>query len=215
LKIGKNLCQQRIGVYNNIEEIDFEKLIKMGNIILKVSNGCHDNVYISEKNTKQDILEIKKKITYHFNRDYSLLVPEFFHSYSKKRIVVEKKFTPINDLYEFRFLIINREIKMIGLTYFRNNKILLSYYDDEFNPIDIPGKINLNLSMFKKNILYDMKSLAIKLSDDFPNFIRVDLYLFHNKIYLSELTFDCYNGMPRHRDKIFFVNGVKKWKRIE
>ena len=79
-------------VFNNIEEIDFEKLIKMGNVVLKVSNGYSDNVFITEKNTLQDIEKIKKDITFHFNRDYSLLIPEFFHLYSKKRIVLEKMF---------------------------------------------------------------------------------------------------------------------------
>ena len=52
MKIGKNLCPQRIGVYNNVEEIDFEKLIETGNLILKISNGCHDSVYIEKKNPK-------------------------------------------------------------------------------------------------------------------------------------------------------------------
>ena len=45
MKIGKNLCPQRIGVYDTIEEIDFEKLIKMGNVVLKVSNGNSDTVF--------------------------------------------------------------------------------------------------------------------------------------------------------------------------
>ena len=45
IKLGKNLCQQRIGVYNNVEEIDFENLTEIGNLILKISNGCHDSVY--------------------------------------------------------------------------------------------------------------------------------------------------------------------------
>ena len=84
MKLEKNICPHRIGVYNNIEEIDFEKLIKMGNVVLKISNGCSDNVFITEKNTLQDIEKIKKDITFHFNRDYSLLIPEFFHLYSKK-----------------------------------------------------------------------------------------------------------------------------------
>ena len=32
LTIGKNLCRHRIGVYNSIEEIDFENLIKIKNV---------------------------------------------------------------------------------------------------------------------------------------------------------------------------------------
>lgn len=100
LKLGINLCEHRIGVYNNVNEINFNKLIKIGNIVLKISNGCHDLVYIY-KDRKNDINKIKSKVTYYFNREYNLIIPEFFHFYSKKRIIVEKIFIPFNDLYEF------------------------------------------------------------------------------------------------------------------
>ena len=40
LKLGKNLCQQRIAVYNNLKEINYEELYHYGDIILKISNYC-------------------------------------------------------------------------------------------------------------------------------------------------------------------------------
>lgn len=215
IKIGKDICPQRIGVYNSIEEIDFEKLLKMGNVILKISNGCHDNVFISENKTKNDLIKIKEEITYYFNRDYSFIVPEFFHSYSKKRIVLEKVFSPIEDLYEFKFMIFNNKIKMIILCYFKNNNNLMTYYDENFNSIKDSGKENFNVSLFDTISLNQMKIMAIKLSEDFPNFIRVDLYLYHNKIYLSELTFDSHSGIPIFEDIKYFNDEVRKWKRID
>ena len=70
--------------------------------------------------------------------------------------------------------------------------------------------------MFDKVILEKLKTYAIKLSEDFPNHIRVDLYLFQNKIYLSELTFDHMYGYP---DKTFDENtlvkeALKEWKNV-
>ena len=215
LKIGKNLCSHRIGVYNNVEEINFENLIKMKNVVLKVTNGCHDNVYITQNHTMNDIDKIKKDISYHFNRDYSFIVPEFFHTFSKKRIIIEKIFKPKIDLYEFKFLIFNHKIKMCMLCYFRNEKLLIDYLDDNFNPQKKEETFNLSMNIFKKEHLDELKSIAIKLSEDFPNFIRVDLYLFHNKIYLSELTFDSQSGVPVFEDLKFFNDEIKKWKRID
>ena len=216
IKLGKNLCPQRIGVYDTVEEIDFEKLIKMGNVVLKISNGCFDNIFITDKNTLQDIDKIKKEVTFHFNREFSLIVPEFFHLYSRKRIVLEKTFIPLTDLYEFKFFVFNHEIKMVKLNYFKNiNKMLEAYYDDNFNSIKDVGEANFNCSYFDNNLLNTMKSYAIKLSEDFPNFIRVDLYIFHNDIYLSELTFDSHNGKPRFFDIKHFVDGIKNWKRVD
>ena len=217
MKIGKNLCQQRIAVYNNVEEIDFENLIKTGNLILKISNGCHDSVYIKKNNSENYIKEIKKKVTYFFNRDYSFIIPEFFHDYSKKRIVLEKLFSPIEDLNEFKYMIFNNEIKMIYLVQQKNGKEINYYFDKNYKPIEEYGKIsNINLfNSFDKNQLDEMTFLALKLSEDFKNFIRVDLYLFHNNIYLSELTFDSHSGKPTFNGIKYFREGLKNWKRFE
>jgi hypothetical protein len=91
MKIWKNLCEQRIGIFDNVEEIDFTKLKKIGNVIPKISNGCNDSVLITNT-TKESIEQIKEKITSYYNMDFSLITPDFFHSYHKKRTVLEKLF---------------------------------------------------------------------------------------------------------------------------
>ena len=214
-KIGKNLCPHRIAVYNNIEEINFDNLIKMGNVVLKISNGCMDNIFISRKKYYNNIEKIKADLYYYFNREYSLLVPEFFHFYSKKRIIIEKIFTPIEELYEFKFMIFNHDIKMFFITFFKNKTRLTDYFDNNHNILWRSNNSNLNIKKFNMKHLNELKSLAIKLSEDFPNFIRVDLYSFKNNIYLSELTFDSQNGMPAFRNMKYFQDAVKTWKRVD
>jgi hypothetical protein len=217
MKIGKNLCEQRIGIFDNVEEIDFNKLKKIGNVILKISNGCNDSVLITNT-TKESTEQIKEKITYYYNRDFSLIVPDFFHSYSKKRIVLEKLFSPIEDLFEFKFMVFNNKIKMIILHYYIKNILFSSYYDEDYNFIEVPRKKKYkkyNINKFKTEDLTELKKLALKLSEDFPNFIRVDLYIFHNKIYLSELTFDSHSGKPNFLNVNYFNDGLKNWKRVD
>ena len=213
MKLGKNLCPQRVGVYNNVEEVDFEKIIKMGNVVLKVSNGFNDNIFITEKNI--NIEKIKSDLIFHFNRDYPLRIPSFFHLYSKKRIVLEKLFVPRTDLFEFRIFLINHSIKMMLLNYIKDNRMVAAYYDENFNSIKDVGKAFYDTSKFNSSTLNEMKSYAIKLSEDFPNFIRVDLYIFHDKVYLSELTFDSHSGIPVFGDIKHFTDGVKTWKRVD
>jgi len=215
MKTGKNLCPHRIGVYDKVDEIDFEKLIIKGNVVLKVSNGCHDSVYIFKGKTIQDIPSLKESMTFHFNREWPLMVPAPHHFYTKKRIILEELFLPITDLYEFKFLIFNNKIRMCILCYIRNSSNLYAFYDENFNSIKDVGIANFNISIFERSRLEEMKTLAIKLSEDFPNFIRVDLYLFHSNIYLSELTFDSHSGMPSYGDIKYFTEGVSKWKRID
>ena len=212
MKLGENLCTHRIGVYENIDEIDFKQLIDMNNVVLKISNGCHDNIFIKNR-SYDEIDNIKKKVEFSFHRDYGLIIPEFFHLYSKKRIILEKIFTPLEDLYEFKIIIINGKIKLIYVKSFSSNSFKLSFYDSKFKlyghkKLDIIEQINPKL-------LSKLKRYAIKLSEDFPNFIRVDLYLFRRKIYFSELTFDANEGMPVLQNFNTIREAGKNWKRVD
>jgi hypothetical protein len=215
MKLGINLCPHRIGVYNNVEEIDFEKLIKMGNVILKISNGNQDNIFITNKTTLDDIETIKKKTIFHFNRNYPLHVPSLHHLYSKKRIILEKMFIPMTDLYEFKILIFNKDIKLILIRYKYKNGMTTNYYYENFIPVFNTTLEKKLISNLKRNLLNKMKDYSLKLAEDFPNFIRVDLYIFHDKIYLSELTFDSHAGLPTFLNVNFFNDYMKKWKRVD
>ena len=143
-------------------------------------------------------------------------IPEFFHLYSKKRIIVENIFIPFSDLYEFKFFIINRNIKFILLLLPMNDKIYQNFYDQNYEILSFSEVNNFILfEKFEKVILERLKEFALKLSEDFHNFIRVDLYIFHNKIYLSELTFDSFSGIPMRRTEKIILDAGKEWKLIE
>ena len=92
-------------------------------------------------------------------------------------------------------------------------------YDNNFDFLYKDRTINdtiLNLKkIFKHEILKELRKIAIKLSEDFPNFIRVDLYIFHDNIYFSELTFANNKGLPRFRDKEFVRKSVINFSRID
>ncbi len=215
MKLGIDLCPQRIGVYDSVEDIDFNEIIKIGNVILKISNGNSDSTYIYN-NTKYDLEKLKKKVEKSFYRNFPLIDKVFSHQYSKKRIILEKMFIPLTDLYEFKIVIVNNEIKIIYIRLFENNgNLKLYYYDYNYNIIKDIENNNFNISFFQNDILNKLKEYALKLSEDFPNFIRVDLYVFHNKIYLSELTFDHREGRPFLRNNEIIKEAAKNWKRID
>ena len=220
LKLGKNLCQQRIAVYDRFEELNYQNLSKYGNIILKISNSCWKHVFI---NNNTDIKNFEKKLK-EFKKisenDHGLLDAQFFHLYAKKRIIVEKQFFPLSELYEFRFFIVNNDIKFILFNFFLNEKVFFALYDANFNFLFKNKKDNfipLNItSKFPNFILQELENYAIKLSEDFPNFIRVDLYIFKNKIYFSELTFASFNGFPTmFREEKYVKDAVLNFTRID
>ena len=219
LKLGKNLCEHRIAVFDRFEDLKYEELSKYGDIALKISNSCWKTFFISN-NTKIDAFQNKmKEFKKLFKSEHGLIEAQFFHLFARRRIIIEKQLIPTNDLYEFKFFIINKEVKFIYLLYFLNNTMNIFIYDKNYNFIfkDKETKsepFNLN-TLFKKEILQQLKSYAIKLSEDFPNFIRVDLYLFHDKIYFSELTFASYNGLPMYRNEKFIKAAMENFSRID
>ena len=218
-KLGKNLCKQRIAVYNEFEELNYTIVSKYGDIALKISNSCWKTIFISHNATIEIFKDKIKKLKRYLQTEHGLLDRQFFHLYSRKRIIVEKQFIPRTDLYEFKFFIVNNAIKFIYLLYHFNKKFHIFIYDTNFNFLykEKSNKSNpLNItSLFKKKVLNKLKDYAIKLSEDFPNFIRVDLYFFHDKIYFSELTFASYNGFPMLRDQKFVKDALANFSRID
>ena len=218
-KLGKDLCQQRIAVYDKFEDLTYDKLSKYGDIVLKVSNVCWNTVLISKNFNKSMFEQALKKFKKSLEFSHGLIEAQFFHLYSKRRIIVEKQFSPLKDLYEFKFFIVNREIKFLYLMVTSRQGLIIFIYDANYNflfkeksikdnPVDIK-------SIFKKEFLDQLQEYAIKLSEDFPDFIRVDLYAFHDQIYLSELTFASYSGRPMYPDENFVKESVKNFSTIK
>lgn len=217
IKLGENICQQRKRVYNSVDEINFQEIANKGNVVLKISNGCHDSVFIHNKTN--NIKKIKEQVKIYFQRDYGLsVVPEFFHLYSKKRIIEETMFEPITDLYEFKYFVVNRNIKFFLINFQVGNKVHKNFYDLNYNLMDfcISRLKDFDIiSTFGMEILDKLKNYVFKLSEDFKNFIRVDLYVFHKKIYLSELTFDSVNGFPFFSKEKIVIEAGKNFTKYE
>ena len=218
LKLGKNLCSQRIAVYDRYEQLNYKELINYGDIALKISNSCWKTVFINKNTTKDEFNSILDKFKKLLESDHGLIESQFFHLYAKKRIIVEKQFIPKTDLYEFKYIIVNNKIKFIYFFYIKKNPILF-IYDKNYNFLYQEKKnkyIPLNLTLiFNKTVLKQMEEYAIKLSEDFPYFIRVDLFLFHEKIYLSELTFASINGKPFQRNETFVKEAANNFSYID
>jgi hypothetical protein len=217
LKLGKNLCGQRIAVFNNFEEINFKTIRKFGDVVLKISNSCGDKIFIDKNISKKKFINIMQKFKKSYEGEHGLKESQFYHLYAKKRIIVEKTFTPRSDLYEFKIFIVNNNIKIYYLRAIINEKLYTFFYDPNFKMLlksEMPSPLN-DTATFNTDILKEMTNCALKLSEDFPNFIRVDLYLYHNKIYLSELTFASHTGLPFHRKDKFIIDSVKNFQRFD
>ena len=83
----------------------------------------------------------------------------------------------------------------------------ISYYDENFNSIDLilhPDENNLIKNEKADYLIKQTFGLSNQLSKNF-NFVRVDWLVFNNKLFFNELTFTPYSG---------FVSFNKNWQII-
>ena len=95
---------------------------------MKISNSCWKATFLSNTTNKEKYEEQLKIFRQNYLKaEHGLKEAQFFHLYAKKRIVVEKQFSPINDLYEFKFFILNKDIKLIYLMFYVNKKVTILF----------------------------------------------------------------------------------------
>jgi hypothetical protein len=85
----------------------------------------------------------KKGLKNHFFINFPLIDKVFSHCYSKKRIILEKMLIPKSDLYEFKIVVVNNDIKVIYERFYYKDKLKLIYYDSNYVLYIIKNQWNL------------------------------------------------------------------------
>jgi len=193
--VGEQYLIPCLGVYNNPDEIDFDKL--PNRFVLKVNWGCKQNIIVKDK-SKLNITEAKTKLK-------NWLKPQSNHYYRflewqykdiKPKIICEQFVVGDKDLKDYKFHCTNGKFRRLLVIGAKNEtKRFCNFYDKNLNLLNLKngGAIKedekVNLKDFPK-----MVELAQKLAKPFP-VVRVDFYEDINKnIYLGELTFTPGNG---------------------
>lgn len=195
IKDAESILIPIIGVYNFVDEIDFNNL--PNSFILKLTNGSSFN-YICFEKTPKEIKKIKSRFKKWINMNYYSVGREWAYKDVKNRIICEELLLTStgNPPEDYRFFCFNGKVKIIAVdidsvvdgiktsNYYRN------LYDRHWRripgTIEYPNKPNYEVPKPKK--LQEMIEVAEKLSEDFIA-ARVDFLYFDNKYYFGELTF--------------------------
>ena len=189
-KIGENYLIPLLGVYNNFDEINFDKL--PNEFVIKCT---HDSGGVAICKDKQnfDIVKAKDKLMPRLKRNYYYPGREWPYKNIVPRIIIEEYMCKNNEsMIDYKFFCMNGIPKFLyvsqGLENHSTAQISFLTMDYEFAPFrrkDYRGFEKLP----KKPVMFDeMKKLAEILSKDIP-FVRVDFYEVDKKIYFGELTF--------------------------
>lgn len=187
-----------IGVYNNVEEIDYNKLPNQ--FVAKSTDGgggnqvliCKDKSAFSESEFRERVKcwMSARKVKKQAGREWA-----YENNYPRRIIIEELIGEAKEDLKDYKFFCFNGKISYIYGMSDRNvgKSVRLGIYDDDFQKIDVSRNDERiqDITLPKPLNFDEMKMLAGGLSKEFPH-VRVDLYNVDGKIYFGELTF--YDG---------------------
>lgn len=192
-KIGAEYLIPLIGVYNNINEIEYEKLPQ--SFVLKNNNGSAMNLIVKDKN-KLDTLKINNKLKKWLKSKYYKIKKEKQYLNVKNKILCEKYISDKSgNLLDYKFFCFDGEPIFVKVDFDRYSNHTSNFYDMNWKRIEMneQGYKNYKGKVKKPENFEKMVEIAKILSNDFQ-FIRVDLYNVDGKIYFGELTFTPASG---------------------
>lgn len=223
-KLGEEYLIPLLGVWDNAEDINFDKL--PNRFVLKCNHNSGLGMYICKdksKLTEKQIKVIRKNLTKGLQQDYYLTGREWPYKDVPRKIIAEKYMEDeTGQLRDYKFYCFNGEPKIIMINSDREiGKTKADYFDMDFNWIDLKWGYEHALVKPSKPINFEkMKELAVVLSKNIPE-LRVDFYEVNNKIYFGELTFFDGSGFdkiePKEWDKkigdwIDYTNLISGWR---
>lgn len=196
-KIGKGFLVDLIGVYDDVDAINFDTLPKQ--FALKGTHGSGYNVIVEDK-SKIDENAIRRTMKSYLKLNYYFKYKEPIYKNVKPRILAEHYLdqTDSENILDYKFFCFHSEPKYIWVKTFSEGKYRNCYYDLDWNKVegDKNRKNYLNKDILKPENLEALIGIAKKLSEDFI-FVRVDLYSIRGKIYFGELTFFPWAALKR------------------
>jgi len=206
--IGEEYVIPLLGVWDNADDIDFDKLPDQ--FVLKTTHDsgaviiCRDKKSLDLKSTKEKINKFSKRNYYALNREWP-------YKNVKPRIIAEKYMedSKYKELRDYKFFTFGGVPKVLYIAQGRgkDKPVTADFFDMEFNHLPFVIDHEMSETPPKKPECFDeMKRLASILSQGTPQ-LRVDFYEVDGKVYFGEMTFFHCSGLekfhPAEWDKIF------------
>lgn len=197
-RLGEQVLPKLYGVWENAENIDFEKLPNQ--FILKTNNGCHTICPVLDK-SKASIEKIKSQFSLWMQKKYGYETAEPHYLKIKPLIIAEELLdndaTFSNSLADYKVYCFDGKPYCILVCTDRDSSgSIFSYFDCEWKPLHHVLNEKLrgsDVAVPKPNCLEQLLADAAILAKGHPQ-VRVDFYITHDKIYFGEMTFTSEGG---------------------
>lgn len=192
--IGEKYIVPTIGVWNSVDEIDWDKLPNQ--FVIK---AAHDSggVVICRDKSILDIDEAKKKLAGAGKKDYTKYNKEYAYHNVPHRFIAEQLLDNGHDkdIPDYKFFCFDGIPKFLFVATGRQlHDTRFDFYDTDFHHLPVKnGHPNADIIPKKPENFSEMLDVASRLSKGLKE-VRVDLYNINGKIYFGELTFCHWSG---------------------
>ncbi|MDD6232080.1 MAG: ATP-grasp fold amidoligase family protein [Frisingicoccus sp.] len=188
-KIGEEYLVPLLGVWDNVNDIDFDLLPNQ--FVLKCTHDS-GSVIICKDKARFDVQKAKGKLQKAMETNFYWLYREWPYKNVKPRVVAEQYLedNESEELSDYKIMCFNGKQKctFTCTNRFSGTGLNVTFFDTEWNRLPFERHYKADLKVIKKPKSYaEMVELAEKLSENIP-FSRIDFYKTNNKIYFGEIT---------------------------
>lgn len=210
--IGEEYIIPTIGVWDDPDEIDFEKLPNQ--FVLKCNHNSGLGMCICKDKNKLDYSKVRKELRKGLNQDYYLTGREWPYKNVKRKIIAEKFMVDHSlggekDLVDYKVHCFNGIPKVILVCRdrFSQSGMTEDFFTTDWIHLDIKRPNHKNAKYIERpKELEEMLKLAGKLAEGIP-FSRIDFYTINGDVYFGEITFFPASGLqkfePENYDEFF------------
>lgn len=190
-KVGDKFLIPCLGIWENVDDIDFEKLPNQ--FVLKCTHDSGSVVICKEK-ALLDIETIKRKLYKSCKRNYYYAYREWPYKNVKPRIIAEKYMSDLqeDDLKDYKVLCFGGRAEIIEVhqNRFNDKGHTQDFYDREWNNLHLEQKCTKNApeDLARPEKLEEILKLSESVAAELKH-VRVDWYIIKNEIYFGEITF--------------------------
>jgi len=203
-KLGEGYTIPLIGVYDDVNDIDFKSLPNKF-VIKTTTNGSLTGVQIVKDKKKLDINQTKSNfnnLMQDWNTVYNSCLSMGYKEIEPRVIIEEFLDSNKGQLYDYKFFCFHGEPKFVyvAVDHFQGQISKISLFDLNWKNLDVKydKHKNINRPIPKPQCFDEMLRIAKILSKDFP-FVRVDFYEVKEKVYVGELTFTPGGGFGKYK----------------
>ena len=194
-KIGHEHVIPLLGVWDRVEEIDWETLPDQ--FVLKVNHDCGGQIICKDK-SQLDIPKAIEKLKESFGKNYYYEGREWPYKNVKPKVFAEAYMEDeFGELRDYKFFCFDGVVKAMFVATERNGggEVKFDFFDENYNHLPFTqGHPNAEVLPIKPKGFDTMKQLAAELSRGIPE-VRVDFYDVNGHVYFGEFTFFHFGGI--------------------